>query len=105
MRAYLLVLLVLVGCTTPEQRAAQQAQYVSALKQRCYAYGFKADDPALPNCVMRLDMAVRQAKAANDAQSQALAMQYLTAPAQQQTVQPGRPSINCWRDGDNLTCR
>jgi hypothetical protein len=75
MRIYLAVLLALAGCATPEQRAndqrQRQAAYADALTQKCVAYGFKQGEPAMANCRMQLDMAVRQQAAAKKAQDDA----------------------------------
>lgn len=106
MRIYPFVLMLLASCATQPQVTPEQ--YTQALRNRCQSYGFRADEPTMANCVMQLDMAVRQqyaaSKAQNDAQRRALAMQYLGAQ-QSQVNQLNRPAVTCTRIGDTLSCR
>jgi hypothetical protein len=99
-RIYPFVLLSLVSCVTAEDAAREQAQYVQALRQRCYAYGFKPGEAATANCVMQLDTLVQRQRAANNAANAAMAMQMLGS--QNATLQPG---FSCWRMGDYLQCQ
>lgn len=100
MRFSVLVLL-LVGCATPEDRGAEQAQYLQALQQRCYAYGFKPGERATANCVMQLDTVVQQQRAANNTATMGMALQMLGSGA----AQSPQPGFSCWRMGDYLQCR
>lgn len=65
---YLFVLLLLGGCATPEQRAAdaaaQRAAYRVKVEDTCFAYGYKPNTPEWSNCMMQVDMAYQQQNAA-----------------------------------------
>lgn len=105
MRALLLVLL-LTGCATAEERAYQQRQerrnYIYALQDRCIAYGITEKDPRFPECMMQLDLQVRQEKANRDAQQTAVLMGL--AGQYNQAAQPrfvGQPMIRCFNAGYN----
>ena len=56
----LCVLLILGGCATPQELAAQRENqrraYLAALQQRCNAYGFNAGTNAFADCVRREHM-------------------------------------------------
>lgn len=100
MRALLLVLL-LAGCATAEERAYRQQQqrenYISSLAQRCEAYGIPKTDQRFPNCMMQLDMMVQQQKAARDAQDLAMIGAYLNQPSR--TFVPNyQPTFRCYPD-------
>lgn len=101
MRTYLVVLALIAGCVTPEEQAAKQAQYANALRQRCYAYGFRSGEPGMANCVMQLDLMVQRQRAASDAAAASLGMQLLNNSGPQTPT----PGFNCWRMGNYLQCQ
>jgi hypothetical protein len=45
--------LVLGGCLTPEQLAAQHAQYIAEVQERCLSYGYPPRSPQLAQCVQQ----------------------------------------------------
>jgi uncharacterized protein HemX len=108
---YLIVLLI-AGCATPEQQAydqrQRQAAYADALTQKCVGYGFKQGEPAMANCRMQLDMAVRQQaaakKAQNDATTNAMTQGYFRGQ-QQELDRLNQRGVTCSRNGDSLYCR
>lgn len=112
MKTYLAVLLMLAGCATQEQRAQEQNQsraaYNDALQRKCASYGFRPGEPAMANCRMQLDMAVRQQaaakKAQDDATTSAMTAQYFRGQ-QQELDRLNQRGITCSRNGDNLYCR
>ena len=71
-----------VGCDTltPEQyaqirvaaearEAAEQAEYMSALRNQCAGYGYTQGTESFARCVQNVDSAVQAKKAADDAES------------------------------------
>lgn len=79
---YLVVLVVLAGCTTQAERQqrdyeAEQARaraYTQQVDGQCRSYGFKDGTPEFRDCVMRVDTANRQQW---EAQRQMLLQQYI----------------------------
>lgn len=72
MRLYPVVLLLLIGCSTPAERAAREAAYLAELETRCAKIGFKADTEAMAQCklsMMNSDEASVNAQAAVAAQN------------------------------------
>lgn len=55
---YLLVLVLLAGCTSQEE---QNRRYTAAVHNRCEGYGFKQGTKEFSNCVMQVDLANRHA--------------------------------------------
>lgn len=69
---YLCVLVLLVGCATPEQRAAREALYIAELEKRCVKIGFKPESPEMAHCklsLMNSDEASANARAGVAAQN------------------------------------
>lgn len=90
---YLLVLVLLAGCATPEQRAAREAKYIAELENRCAKVGFKPDTDAMAQCKLNLmtaDRANETARAGVAAQNVSN-MQNATKPA------PVPPPYGTWR--------
>lgn len=58
------LLLLLAGCATQEelaaQHAAEQAQYRNAVHAQCRGYGLTQGTTQFSECLMRVDMAYRQ---------------------------------------------
>lgn len=48
---YLLILLLLAGCASREER---QAELIGKTEQACEKLGFKADSPEMRDCKLRL---------------------------------------------------
>lgn len=46
-------LLLLSGCLTPEQQAAQRAMYLDDIRQRCLSYGYPPGTADLASCVQQ----------------------------------------------------
>lgn len=60
---YMMVLILLAGCASPEQRAARESAYISALEARCEKLGFARDTDAITKC--KLDMMMADRASAN----------------------------------------
>jgi hypothetical protein len=48
-------LVMVSGCTTPEQRQAQQREYKSQLQAKCDEFGFKRGTNAYAQCLQKAD--------------------------------------------------
>ena len=67
-----LLLALMAGCATPQQKAEQRAadeqqrakEYRVMVENQCFAYGFKPNTAEWPRCLMQVDMANRQQDAA-----------------------------------------
>ena len=73
---YLIVLALLAGCASqPQPTPEEQARaYTEGVNAQCRSYGFTPGTADFRDCVMRIDMANRQAF---EAQRQMLLQQYL----------------------------
>ena len=91
------VLIAVIGCASPEQRAAQERQQATemalqaarirtAMENKCKGYGFKQGTSEYANCLMQMDQRVQNtlaAKKAKDDQSSKCEMaraQAMSAP-------------------------
>jgi hypothetical protein len=81
-RTAFVVMVLLAGCATPQEKAAQEAQAQAAQQEayrqqvfgQCRSYGIAEGTEEFRRCLMQVDMAYR---AQNDAQRQMLLQQYL----------------------------
>lgn len=112
---FLLVLLI-SGCATPEQRAARQAaeqerfrqgeaEYNRQLRAQCESVGYKPDTDPWRNCLIQLHTANQQ----RDAALRAAILQGIASQPQQQPYRPPQPRVpvqtNCNRDAwGNVSC-
>ena len=48
-------LVMISGCTTPEERQAQQRQYMAQLQAKCDEFGFKRGTNAYAQCLQKAD--------------------------------------------------
>lgn len=91
------------------KKAEQIAAYVAGLRQQCLAYGFQADSPQVPECVMRLHTLQVQSRAAErqtDAIQGAALLNYSQGLMQQgQRVFPAQQGFTCQTIGNMTSCR
>jgi hypothetical protein len=126
------VLLSISGCTTPEQRYAQEqrkqaelraaaAQKQRALEGQCRSYGFEPRTTAFSQCLMQLDQAQRQAalaqrqSQAQESQCELARSQGLLAPTRTgsfgESLQRGNEAYNACMAGQpaprskNIICQ
>lgn len=110
MKRLILLTILLAGCATPQERAAQaEAQrqaYVANLQRQCNALGFQHGTDSHRQCMLQLHQQNQQNRAAIGAaiiQSGAL-----NRPAP--VINPPPPSYrsptttNCYRVGNNVSC-
>lgn len=66
-RTMICLSVLLAGCATQEQRAAEHRAYLERLAWQCANYGFQRGTPHFGQCMMQLDAALRQQEEARSA--------------------------------------
>jgi hypothetical protein len=77
----IILALALAGCLhdqTPEERAAQHAQFMAAFTKRCGEFGYKQGTSEFAHCMGHLDVAIINAQA--QANAAAIGAYYSTPP-------------------------
>lgn len=96
---YLIVLLaVLAGCASVEQRNRERERaemakklYAALLQKKCQEYGFAPNTTAFSNCLMQLDLAVKRSAARSaEAERREPLWQY--------------PAVRCVPSGGGVVC-
>jgi hypothetical protein len=87
----LIAVVLLAGCTTPQQ-------YMAGLHQRCAAYGIQPNSPTMSQCMMMLD---QQNRASNEAANAAMFGAGAAILMQNNAPRPTLPTpvqTNCFSD-------
>jgi hypothetical protein len=99
---YLVVLILLAGCVSPEERARRQELRIAQLQGQCRAYGFGYNTPEMAQCIMQLDAQARQNQAAATAAALSTSQELIQSSGPRPIPQQG---ITCTQQGVFTNCR